>query len=134
MEAVILLWIIFAAIVGAWSRSKGGSFIAGFMFSVLLSPLIAGLIVAFRNPDNLEIEKRKITSGNMRKCPTCAELIKFEALKCRFCGQDLSTSEHESGITFDGKYYTVGQLKFSSLKHAREQAQKNQTARSKADA
>jgi predicted RNA-binding Zn-ribbon protein involved in translation (DUF1610 family) len=38
-----------------------------------------------------------------RKCPTCAEIIKREALKCRFCGQVLSAGAY-GGAALGGAY------------------------------
>jgi hypothetical protein len=32
-------------------------------------------------------------SGDYKKCPTCAELIKFEALKCKHCGTEFNQSD-----------------------------------------
>jgi hypothetical protein len=85
-----LTWLLFSLVVGIWSRRKGGSFIAGFIFSMLLSPLIAALIVAVRKPMKQTIENRELASGQVKKCPQCAELVRAEAKKCRFCGADLS--------------------------------------------
>jgi len=39
--------------------------------------------------DTQQIEREQLQSGSSRKCPFCAEIIKAEAIVCRFCGRDL---------------------------------------------
>jgi len=40
------------------------------------------------NPKEVTTEKNKIESGEMKKCPECAELVRKEARICRFCNYE----------------------------------------------
>ena len=84
----ILGWLFFSIVVGIWNQRRGNSFWAGFLISLVLSPLIGFLFVLFTKKNAKAIEDVELASGEMKRCPFCAELIKAEAKKCRFCGSD----------------------------------------------
>ena len=88
---LFLLWVLASVAVGGYSHSKGTGFWFGTVLSLALSPLIGALIVAIRQPSSKVLEKRELASGQLKKCPACAELIKADARKCKHCGEVLAT-------------------------------------------
>jgi hypothetical protein len=89
LVVIIALWLLFSFLIGAWSISKGKGFGLGFCISFFISPIFGAIIVALLSESKDSILKGAIENGELKKCPSCAEYIKQEAIKCRFCNSDL---------------------------------------------
>jgi hypothetical protein len=80
----LLLYVIVACFSGVISariaENKGRSVVGWFMLGLLFS-LFAVLLVA--------VSPAIEDSGVTQKCPQCAEIVKWEAVKCRYCGTQL---------------------------------------------
>ena len=78
-----------AAVVAS---NKGRNVFGWFLLGLFLGPIgfILSLVIS---KDTTNLETAAISSGTMRKCPFCAELVKAEAALCKHCGKELPAIE-----------------------------------------
>lgn len=90
MEIGFFAWLILAALVGYWAHTRGRFGFGWGIISLMLSPLIGGLIVAvLPKAGKAAYAKdelgRPITPDTHVHCPDCRELVRKDARKCKHC-------------------------------------------------
>ena len=87
---VFIVWIALSILAGVIAAQRGRSGIGFFFLAVFLSPVVGIIAALVVKPITKNVEKDKIASGESKKCPYCAELIKKEAIVCKHCGKEVA--------------------------------------------
>lgn len=80
----LILWFLCGLVAGAIYKSKGRDVAAAFLVGLIFGP-IGVLLAALTPTDKAAQERNAVVSGEMKRCPKCAELVRHNAQVCRFC-------------------------------------------------
>lgn len=87
MEMLILLLVVLALLAPPIiAKRKGRSFFAWLIYSILFW-IIAMPHALLASPNQAALDRRALAHG--RRCPSCAEIVRAEAIVCRYCGSPL---------------------------------------------
>lgn len=89
--AIVLLYLVMAAVLAlipmSIASSKGRDAINWWAFGFILWIVALPAAILIKPTKRVE-EEEALAKGDSKKCPQCAELVKREASKCRFCGHE----------------------------------------------
>lgn len=85
---VLIAAIIIGLIPAYIAKTKGYSFGQWWFYGSALF-IIALPHSLIMKPDNESLEREQLANG-MKKCLFCAEIIKTDAIVCKYCSRDLS--------------------------------------------
>ena len=87
MIIAIISWLVLAVAVGYVADQRGRSAVGWVVLSLLVSPIIAGVMLLLV-PRNLAVlEERQLADGG-NQCPMCVDVIRGVTTRCTLCGSE----------------------------------------------
>lgn len=80
-------YIVVIFISGIIGKSKGRTAL-GYVLGILSGPL-GILIILFIPEEKMKKEMREVKNRTAKKCQYCAEIIKIDAIVCKYCGRQV---------------------------------------------
>ena len=88
----VLLAAISAFAPSSRAAKKGHSRLEWWIFGFLFLPVAWPASFLIR-PTQKVTEQEGLKNGELKRCPECAEVVRREALKCRYCGHVFKMTE-----------------------------------------
>ena len=96
MTALVIIWVVLGFVTAKVAESKGRPFGTWLIYGFICFPL-AILYLTVSKPS----DETLVGSGEYRKCPFCAEVVRSEAKVCRYCNKELPDVEIEKSAPDD---------------------------------
>jgi hypothetical protein len=88
MEIIYLfIWFILAIAIAQFNWSRGNSWIVGFLFSIITTPILGFLFVILTKKNERKMAQR---NKNLRLCIYCSRCLKRSATVCKYCDHKLN--------------------------------------------
>ena len=87
----LIVWIIGTILAGAIASNRNTNKGLVVFISLCFSPVIGCLLACLMAPKEVVKDTTGAGAVSEKKCPQCAEMVKDEAIVCRFCGYSFAS-------------------------------------------